>query len=76
MRRASPWRTEWMLWSMVHGYAMLLIEGQIRRQRGRHAAFHRAWTRSCPPSAYRPEAQLAKFVDTQRPGRGPGRSSA
>jgi AcrR family transcriptional regulator len=27
----SPWRTEWMLWSMVHGYAMLLIEGQIRR---------------------------------------------
>jgi AcrR family transcriptional regulator len=26
-----PWRTEWMLWSMVHGYAMLLIEGQIRR---------------------------------------------
>ena len=27
----SPWRTEWMLWSMVHGYALLLIEGQIRR---------------------------------------------
>lgn len=27
----NPWRTEWMLWSMVHGYAMLLIEGQIRR---------------------------------------------
>lgn len=27
----SPWRTEWMLWSMVHGYAMLLLEGQIRR---------------------------------------------
>ena len=27
----APWRTEWMLWSMVHGYAMLLIEGQIRR---------------------------------------------
>ncbi len=27
----GPWRTEWMLWSMVHGYAMLLIEGQIRR---------------------------------------------
>jgi AcrR family transcriptional regulator len=25
----APWRTEWMLWSMVHGYAMLLIEGQI-----------------------------------------------
>jgi AcrR family transcriptional regulator len=27
----SPWRTEWMLWSLVHGYAMLLIEGQIPR---------------------------------------------
>lgn len=27
----APWRTEWMLWSMVHGYAMLLIEGQIAR---------------------------------------------
>lgn len=28
----QPWRTEWMLWSMVHGYAMLLIEGQIARR--------------------------------------------
>lgn len=28
----SPWRTEWMLWSMVHGYATLLIEGQIARK--------------------------------------------
>jgi AcrR family transcriptional regulator len=27
----APWRTEWMLWSMVHGYATLLIEKQIRR---------------------------------------------
>lgn len=27
----APWRTEWMLWSMVHGYAMLLIERQVRR---------------------------------------------
>ncbi|MEL6202561.1 MAG: TetR/AcrR family transcriptional regulator [Pseudomonadota bacterium] len=26
----GPWRTEWMLWSMVHGYAMLLIEGEIK----------------------------------------------
>jgi AcrR family transcriptional regulator len=26
----GPWRTEWMLWSLVHGYAMLLIERQIR----------------------------------------------
>ena len=25
----GPWRTEWMLWSMVHGYAMLVIEKQI-----------------------------------------------
>ena len=27
----GPWRTEWMLWSLVHGYAMLLIDGEIRR---------------------------------------------
>ncbi|MBF9060530.1 TetR family transcriptional regulator [Rhodobacterales bacterium HKCCSP123] len=27
----APWRTEWMLWSIVHGYALLLIEGQIAR---------------------------------------------
>lgn len=27
----GPWRTEWMLWSLVHGYAMLLIEGQVQR---------------------------------------------
>lgn len=26
----GPWRTEWMLWSMVHGYAMLVIEKQVR----------------------------------------------
>jgi AcrR family transcriptional regulator len=26
----DPWRTEWMLWSLVHGYAMLLIERQIK----------------------------------------------
>lgn len=25
----SPWRTEFMLWSMVHGYTLLVIEGQI-----------------------------------------------
>ncbi len=25
-------RTEWMLWSLVHGYAMLLIEGELDRQ--------------------------------------------
>jgi len=27
----APWRSEWMLWSMVHGYAMLLIEGEVKR---------------------------------------------
>lgn len=27
----GPWRTEWMLWSMVHGYATLLVEGEIMR---------------------------------------------
>ena len=25
----GPWRTEWMLWSLVHGYATLMIEGRI-----------------------------------------------
>lgn len=25
----APWRTEWMLWSIVHGYATLLVEGEI-----------------------------------------------
>ena len=27
----APWRTEWMIWSLLHGYAMLLIECEIKR---------------------------------------------
>jgi hypothetical protein len=30
-----------MLWSMVHGYAMLLIEGQIRRNEDGTPVFDR-----------------------------------
>ena len=26
----APTRTEWMIWSLVHGYATLLVEGQLR----------------------------------------------
>ncbi|MEO1678691.1 MAG: TetR/AcrR family transcriptional regulator [Pseudomonadota bacterium] len=38
----GPWRTEWMLWSMVHGYAMLLIEGEIRRNEDGSPIFNMA----------------------------------
>ena len=27
----APTRTEWMIWSLVHGYATLVIEEQVRR---------------------------------------------
>lgn len=33
----AQWRTEIMLWSLVHGYATLLITGQISNQEGRPA---------------------------------------
>lgn len=50
----GPWRTEWMLWSMVHGYAMLLIEGQIRR--GENGAPLIDAAGLMPDFAYRPDA--------------------
>lgn len=50
----APWRTEWMLWSMVHGYAMLLIEGQIRR--GDDGAPLFAMDEIMPGFGYRPDA--------------------
>ena len=50
----GPWRTEWMLWSMVHGYAMLLIEGQIRRNDDGSPLF--AMDEVMPAFGYRPEA--------------------
>ncbi|MDJ0992524.1 MAG: TetR/AcrR family transcriptional regulator [Dinoroseobacter sp.] len=54
----SPWRTEWMLWSMVHGYAMLLIEGQIRRNDDGTPLFEMDGL--LPDFAYR-EAELEKM---------------
>ncbi len=50
----SPWRTEWMLWSLVHGYAMLLIEGQIRRNDDGSPIFEMGGI--MPGFGYRPEA--------------------
>ena len=50
----SPWRTEWMLWSMVHGYATLLIEGQIRRNADGTPVFDMAGL--IPDFGYLPEA--------------------
>jgi len=48
----APWRTEWMLWSMVHGYAMLMIEGQIPRADDGTAPFSAADL--FPEFGYRP----------------------
>lgn len=50
----APWRTEWMLWSMVHGYATLLIEGQIRRNPDGSPVFDMAGL--IPDFGYLPEA--------------------
>lgn len=50
----DPWRTEWMLWSMVHGYAMLLIERQIRRNDDGTPIFDMAGL--MPDFGYRPDA--------------------
>ena len=54
----APWRTEWMLWSFVHGYAMLLIEGQI--QRGEDGAPLFAMSEIIPDFDYRPAAPDAE----------------
>lgn len=62
----SPWRTEWMLWSMVHGYAMLLIEGRIRRNDDGTPIFD--MDQIMPGFGYRPGA----FDTVPEPFTGPG----
>ncbi len=54
----SPWRTEWMLWSMVHGYAMLVIEGQIGRNDDGTPMFDTS--ELMPDFAYRPDVSKAR----------------
>jgi AcrR family transcriptional regulator len=49
----APWRTEWMLWSMVHGYAMLLIDGQIVRNEDGTPIF--SMDAIMPAFGYRPD---------------------
>ncbi|NKX44214.1 TetR/AcrR family transcriptional regulator [Roseicyclus persicicus] len=55
----APWRTEWMLWSLVHGYAMLLIEGQIARAPDGGAPF--------PASGLMPDFGYLAGVDLSAP---------
>lgn len=50
----SPWRTEWMLWSMVHGYTMLLIEKQIQKNDDGSPVFDIEGI--IPDFGYRPDA--------------------
>lgn len=50
----GPWRTEWMLWSLVHGYAMLLIDGEISREEDGSPPF--TMDQIMPGFAYRPDA--------------------
>jgi len=50
----GPWRTEWMLWSMVHGYATLLVEGEIRRNDDGTPILN--MDEIMPGFAYRPES--------------------
>ena len=50
----GPWRTEWMLWSMVHGYATLLVEGEIRRKEDGSPLFE--MQDLMPGFDYRPES--------------------
>ena len=63
----APWRTEWMLWSMVHGYAMLLIEGQIPLEEDGSMPF--AASDLLPDFGYREEV-LAAGVDPLGPSFG------
>ncbi len=67
----SPWRTEWMLWSMVHGYAMLLIEGQIGLNEDGTPVFEMATL--MPDFGYLPGAAdhpPAPFTGNDGPGQG------
>ena len=50
----SPWRTEWMLWSIVHGYTMLLIEQQIEKNDDGSPVFDIEGI--IPDFGYRPDA--------------------
>ncbi len=50
----GPLRTEWMLWSLVHGYATLLIEGKIRRKDSGHPLFQ--MDEIMPGFGYRPNS--------------------
>ncbi|MCA3572998.1 MAG: WHG domain-containing protein [Aestuariivirga sp.] len=50
----GPWRTEWMLWSMIHGYSILLIERQIHRKEDGTLVFD--MTDLMPDFGYLPEA--------------------
>lgn len=54
----GPWRTEWMLWSLVHGYAMLLIDGQIRREDDGSPPFR--MDEIMPGFGYRPDAVASR----------------
>lgn len=69
----APWRTEWMLWSMVHGYAMLLIEGQIARAEDGGPPF--AASDLLPGFGYR-EGATAPELDSLRSSSGAGPRSA
>lgn len=69
----APWRTEWMLWSMVHGYAMLLIEGQIARAEDGGPPF--AASDLMPGFGYR-EGATAPELDSLRSSSGAGPRSA
>jgi AcrR family transcriptional regulator len=54
----SPWRTELMLWNMVHGYATLLIEKQIPRNADGTLPF--SMTELMPDFGYRADAWETK----------------
>lgn len=66
----APSRTEWMLWSMVHGYAMLLIEGQIARTPDGGAPFPASGL--LPDFGYRTEASAGEPAP-HRPAHPPAR---
>ena len=58
----APTRTEWMIWSLVHGYAMLLIEGQVRCNPDGSPIFDMDGL--MPDFAYRPEGAAAPEVSS------------
>lgn len=56
----APTRTEWMIWSLVHGYAMLLIEGQVRRNQDGSPIFDA--DELMPHFGYRAEPGALEFL--------------